>query len=223
MEANETISPKEKLEIEKLQIEIKDIKRRIIPQWIASFGPWFIGLLTIFLAYRSGFIDNKATLNEIKAARVEAQVKEFEARRDSLHRSNDSLLILNSRLSFERQKLKEDSQRLNLAFEQMKNDKRSKSGQVADLVIKVDELKKSKIAIENQLTLRVLNFKKNISDTATFYERQSKNQFYSTGNTIDQLVSKNHHLSDNLAECEILRRRMQAEIDNLKKQINSIK
>ena len=223
MEEDESVSPKEKLEIEKLKAEVRDIKRRIIPQWLAAFGPWFIGLLTIFLAYRSGFIDNKATLNEIKAAKVEVQVKEFEVKRDSLHKSNDSLIILNSQLNFERQKLKDDSQRLNKAFEQMKNDERSKSGQVADLVIKVDELKKSKISIESQLKLLESSFDKRVGDTADFFQRQSTLQLYSAGNTIDQIRSTLDAARMKVFECERLKKQLQEEFDNFKKQSNAEK
>lgn len=171
MESNDSISPKEKLEIEKLQTEIKDIKRRIIPQWVGALSPFLIGLMTIIIAFSTGFLNNQATLNKIEAHKVEVQVKEFEAKRDSLHLSNDSLLALNSQLNFEREKLKKDSQRLSVAFENMKNDEKSKKGQVAELIIKVNELENSKNYLQDQLGIIDVLLKKKIEDTSHFYER----------------------------------------------------
>jgi hypothetical protein len=98
---------KQQLEIEKLQKEVARIDYETAeiykkwykkPQWIAALSPVLIGILTLTVAWASGFLQAQSTLNKI-------QQETYNSRQDSIDRVikssrliRDSLIKYNSEL-----------------------------------------------------------------------------------------------------------------------------
>src|SRR5689334_17406151 len=95
--SNNLLSHQEKeLQIQKTQLEIKKIEKEIeeigkpknsknILQWITALSPLFIGFLTVFIAWNSGFLQAQSKLNE-------TQELFYKMRKDSID-ANFKLLI----------------------------------------------------------------------------------------------------------------------------------
>ena len=91
---------KKELEILKLEYEIEQIRNSNCeltkkwykkPQWIMSLSPIIVGLLTLLVAWSSGFLQAQASLNKI-------QEEKFERRRDSINKTIRQLTYVSDSL-----------------------------------------------------------------------------------------------------------------------------
>lgn len=101
-------------EIEKTQLETAELKRSWYkrPQWISAILPPVLGILTICIAWVSGFLNKQALVNRNESVLLQIQIKEFTKQRDSLFYERDSLRKEDSILRFMISKLQRDKSRL---------------------------------------------------------------------------------------------------------------
>jgi hypothetical protein len=96
------IDPRQELELEKLRLEIVRLQRSWWrePSYISAVFPTLIALLSLVAVWRTGLLDAKAVSLDTRRTLLQADVKEFESRRDQLS-------LLNSRLELRSKELEE--------------------------------------------------------------------------------------------------------------------
>lgn len=143
-------SLKTEKEIEKLQIEIEKSKNEnaeLIKKWwkkpqyifalIAAFSPLIIGILTVCIAYFSGFLQAQSKLNEIQKITFENNKKEINNHIDSLNAEVTRGNLLNIAIRKSTDSLISLLEISKKQLEKFRNDNKSISGQVFSLIDKL--------------------------------------------------------------------------------------
>lgn len=94
MDANE----KDSLELKKLALEIAEMERSWWkrPTYILAALPTLLAIVALVVGTLNGFFSAQLTKLENQKHDLEAQVKEFEVKRDALHLENENLTKKNA-------------------------------------------------------------------------------------------------------------------------------
>jgi DNA repair ATPase RecN len=84
---------KRRLESRKIELEIKDLERPFWkrPVYVLAGLPTVLAVVTLSVGVFNGYFSASLTKLENQKFAVEAEIKEFEVRRDTLHAENDRL------------------------------------------------------------------------------------------------------------------------------------
>lgn len=90
---------KERLELQKLENEIRDQNRRwwFKPAYIAAFSPLLLGILTIIVTWSTGILSDTKRDNEFDKKQIQHELRILNERRSSLH---DSIQVILDSLSW---------------------------------------------------------------------------------------------------------------------------
>lgn len=138
MTDDEEVSHKETLEIQKLQIEIRKLRRPwwSEPSYISAFLPTMIALTSLVIVWRTGFLDAKSLNLDTKKTKLEVDVRDFEARRTDLGITNTLL--------------RNETDRLKDAKAGLDNQLRHLQANVTDLVVQRDEATSARDVLRTQ-------------------------------------------------------------------------
>ena len=153
---------KKELEVNKLEEEIKQIRinnselskkwyKR--PQWIMALSPIIVGVLTLTVAWASGFLQAQNSLNKIQEEKFERKkdsinkaISKLILSKDSVKQILDSLMIDKTSLDTAYQELK----RQNFALNEIRDSLKSKSFSESK---KVEFIRKGYVALQDSLKL----------------------------------------------------------------------
>jgi len=189
-----------KLEISKLELDIKEQKRLWIwkPANLLPLLTLLLGIGTLIWSFTSGFLDNSRLELSVKKENLTWEIYQFESKRDSLFKSNDSLIRISKKLEHDNdsvltnyQSLKSEKEILNAALDKMKSDTRSVNEKVYTLT-----LGNAKLKFLIQDTVRKISVAagKSIDGyaTAALITRNELAKFQSNYNQLIEYMQKNN-------------------------------
>ena len=216
MEEKDIITQKEELEIIKLQNEIVKIKSETTdlnkhwlkkPQWYPPLLSLLTIIGTLFIAWKTGFLDNQELLNKIEEKNLIIDIKEFKSTKESLFKTNDSLFHLNDSFLRIIETSKQQISSLNTAFEIAKKDKRGISEQVATLILEKQNLKKYNDSM--------------FAKTKHEYEDKLWQKAWEHSPVVEHYRDEAFDLRSKVENCETEKRILQKEIDGLRIKLKS--
>lgn len=103
MADDDGVTSKGTLERRKLELEIGELARRwwTRPAYVAALTPMFVGLLTLVVAFSTGYLSGVSERLAAQKERLEIDTKNLESRRDKLSQDNVRLAESNQALSSE--------------------------------------------------------------------------------------------------------------------------
>jgi hypothetical protein len=102
------------LEIDKLKLENTELGRKWYkkPQWYSIFIPFIIGLVTIIIAYLTGFLNTQSLVNKNENIKNQNESILLKIEIDKFEKLKENLFFENQKLNLTRDSLKESIQLL---------------------------------------------------------------------------------------------------------------
>jgi hypothetical protein len=106
----EEVTSKDELELTKLRLEIAELERAWWkkPIYLLAALPTVLALGSLSIGFLTGYFQAATTKLENQRFALEQQIKEFESRRDQLHRENEQLVKDRDIYKDQLEKLKEE-------------------------------------------------------------------------------------------------------------------